>query len=46
MSKRKVLMIASECTPFAKTGGLADIVGTLPEQLNNLGMDFRVMMPL
>ena len=46
MSKRKVLMIASECTPFAKTGGLADIVGTLPEQLNNLGMDCRVMMPL
>ncbi len=46
MTNLKVLMVTSECTPFAKTGGLADVVGTLPKQLNALGMDCRVIMPL
>ena len=29
----KVLFVASECTPFVKTGGLADVVGSLPQSL-------------
>lgn len=41
----KVLMIAAECTPLAKTGGLADVVGTLPRYLRKLGAETRVLMP-
>jgi starch synthase len=41
----RVLFVASEAVPFAKTGGLADVVGTLPYVLNNLGADVRVLMP-
>jgi starch synthase len=40
-----VLMIASECTPYAKTGGLADVVGSLPKQLIRQGHDVRVVLP-
>ncbi len=41
----KVLLAASECAPLAKTGGLADVVGTLPKYLNKLGCDARIMVP-
>jgi starch synthase len=43
--KLRVLMVASEAVPFAKTGGLADVVGALPFALKNLGVDVRVLMP-
>ena len=43
--KLKILFTASECHPFAKTGGLADVVGTLPKYLRALGHDVRVVMP-
>ncbi len=41
----RILLTASECAPLAKTGGLADVVGTLPKYLNKLGFDARVMIP-
>ncbi len=41
----KVLMVASEANPFAKTGGLADVLGSLPGALNKQGVDARVIMP-
>ncbi len=41
----KVAIIASECTPFAKTGGLADVVGALPKHLAALGIDVKVFIP-
>ena len=46
MSKKlKILITASEAVPFAKTGGLADVVGALPKYLKKLGHDVRVVMP-
>ena len=42
----KVLFAAAEAVPFAKTGGLADIVGTLPRALKKLKVDARVIVPL
>jgi starch synthase len=42
----KILFVASECVPFAKTGGLADVIGTLPKFLRKRGIDARVVMPL
>lgn len=41
----KVLFIASEAVPFAKTGGLADVIGSLPKALKKQGIDARVMLP-
>lgn len=41
----KVLLCASEGTPFIKTGGLADVVGALPKALKANGVDIRVMLP-
>jgi starch synthase len=41
----KVLMVASEATPFAKTGGLADVVGALPAALRDSGCEVAVLMP-
>jgi len=43
---RKVLIVSSEAVPFAKTGGLADVAGSLSQELVSLGCDARVIMPL
>ena len=42
---KKVLFAASECVPFIKTGGLADVVGSLPKYFNKDEFDVRVMIP-
>ena len=42
----KILMVASEAVPFAKTGGLADVAGVLPKFLKMAGHDVRVVIPL
>lgn len=42
----KICMISSETVPFAKTGGLADITGSLSAELSRLGHDVRICMPL
>ncbi|MBY6200956.1 glycogen synthase GlgA [Maritalea mobilis] len=41
----KVLSVASECVPFVKTGGLADVVGALPRVMGQVGVEMRVMLP-
>ncbi|MFJ7729554.1 glycogen synthase GlgA [Neobacillus sp. NPDC097160] len=41
----KVLFAVSECGPFAKSGGLADVAGSLPKELKCLGTDIRVILP-
>lgn len=41
----KVLMIASEAYPFVKSGGLGDVLGSLPKVLRDLGVDVRVVIP-
>src|SRR4029079_3019998 len=41
----RILMLASEVAPFAKTGGLADVAGSLPKALAALGDDGRVVLP-
>ena len=41
----KVLFVASEAFPFARTGGLGDVIFSLPKELRKLGVDARVMIP-
>jgi len=42
----KAWILASEAVPFAKTGGLADVAGSLPKALKALGLDVRLVLPL
>ncbi len=44
--KLKVLFAASEALPFASTGGLGDVIGSLPAFLTSRGVDARVVIPL
>ena len=41
----KVLFVASEVAPYAKSGGLGDVAGSLPKALRNAGIDARVVFP-
>lgn len=41
-----ILMVAAEGLPFIKTGGLADVVGSLPISLTELGHEVKVVLPL
>ena len=44
---KKILMVGSEAVPFAATGGLGDVMGSLPEALAKTGqVDVRAVMPL
>ena len=45
VSMKKILFVASEAVPFIKTGGLADVVGSLPKCFNKEEYDVRVMIP-
>ena len=45
LSIKKILFVASEAVPFIKTGGLADVVGTLPAYFNKKEYDVRVFLP-
>ena len=42
---KKILFVASEGVPFIKTGGLADVVGSLPKYLDKNQFDVRVILP-
>ncbi|MFP5212231.1 MAG: glycogen synthase, partial [Acidobacteriota bacterium] len=46
MTKLRILFCASEVSPYAKTGGLADVAFALPPALKALGCDVRILMPL
>ena len=42
---KKILFAASECVPFIKTGGLADVCGALPKEFDKEEWDVRVVIP-
>lgn len=42
---KKILFVSSECVPFIKTGGLADVVGSLPKYFDKEEVDCRVILP-
>ncbi|PIR02469.1 MAG: hypothetical protein CO144_01825 [Candidatus Nealsonbacteria bacterium CG_4_9_14_3_um_filter_35_11] len=44
-SSIKILFTASECAPFAKVGGLADVVSSLPKALKELGLEIKIVIP-
>jgi starch synthase len=41
----KILLVATEAVPFAKEGGVADVIGSLPKELAALGHDVRIFLP-
>jgi len=45
-TRLKVLLVSSEAVPFAKTGGLSDVVTALAVSLEKAGVDIRLLMPL
>ena len=42
----KILVVSTECVPFAKSGGLGDVTGALPRFLQKLGHDVMVVIPM
>ncbi|MEM8886089.1 MAG: glycogen/starch synthase, partial [Planctomycetota bacterium] len=45
MAKLRVLHVSMECVPFAKVGGMADVVGALPGALREIGVEGAVLLP-
>ena len=45
MNRKKILFVTSEAVPFIKTGGLADVAGTLPKYFDSKKYDVRVILP-
>ncbi|PYS02723.1 MAG: glycogen synthase [Acidobacteria bacterium] len=45
MSGLHVIIVAGECVPYAKAGGLADVIGALPLALEKLGLSVTVVIP-
>lgn len=43
---KKILFVGAECVPYASTGGLGDVISSLPAALCRAGEDARVVMPL
>ncbi len=41
----RILFVATEAVPFAKEGGVADVIGSLPKELAALGYDVRIFLP-
>ena len=41
----KIAFATTECVPYAKTGGLADVAGSLPKALEKLGCEVKIFMP-
>ncbi len=41
----KVAFVSTECVPYAKTGGLADVAGSLPKELGKLGCEVKIFIP-
>jgi starch synthase len=42
---KKVFFVSAEVSPYAKSGGLADVAGSLPKELLKMGYDISVVMP-
>ena len=45
VAMKKILMVTSEAVPYVKTGGLADVVGSLPRYINKSDFDVRIILP-
>ncbi len=46
MSQMKILFVSPEVSPLVRTGGLGDVVGSLPHALKKEGLDVRIVCPL